>query len=308
VLGAGIIILLGLRVWPGFIVCLGTNLGGKVRIRRKVMGCWEGTCGISQLPISYGSKVYGFLIGAPGKNKEYSGACYSSGWPITLPFVGTYDSYGGIENIIEDENTDLILSKFSNYKNFIELIGDVERDNVVLPGNKYVKPYGVGLFMVLEKIINDLSLVDFDYSCRTTPEKHKSDAKDAASLIAELNKFNNVSKFMINSIWMNYDNSFTRPFAKFNCAFSAPIDEFENYRNKIEEILKIEGITSKRLDSFIKGSYILNCANAIMVALRKDWGPQIGKGSQNLNYNLYKALIKSMEEVIINYKVIGRAA
>lgn len=77
------------------------------------MGCWNETCGISQMPICAGDKVRMFLI---VKNKygdcDYD-VCHSYStdlWkPFGLPLVGTYDEYGGLENIEEDVMSDLLL-------------------------------------------------------------------------------------------------------------------------------------------------------------------------------------------------------
>ncbi len=60
------------------------------------MGCWNKTCGLSNLHITAGTSVYGFVL---EKNKHYD-HCYSTSLfsPLLLPFESTYDDYGGGED------------------------------------------------------------------------------------------------------------------------------------------------------------------------------------------------------------------
>ena len=60
------------------------------------MGCWNKTCGLSNLHITAGTPVYVFVL---EKNKDYD-PCYSTGLfsPLLLPFESVYDDYGGGED------------------------------------------------------------------------------------------------------------------------------------------------------------------------------------------------------------------
>jgi hypothetical protein len=60
------------------------------------MGCWNKTCGLSNLHIHAGTPVYVFVL---EQNKTYE-HCYSTGLfaPLLLPFESVYDDYGGGEN------------------------------------------------------------------------------------------------------------------------------------------------------------------------------------------------------------------
>lgn len=57
------------------------------------MGCWNKTCGLSNLHITAGTPVYVFVL---EKNESYD-HCYSTSLfrPLLLPFESTYDDYGG---------------------------------------------------------------------------------------------------------------------------------------------------------------------------------------------------------------------
>lgn len=60
------------------------------------MGCWNKTCGLSNLHITAGTPTYVFVL---EKNKSYD-HCYSTSLfsPLLLPFEADYDDYGGGEN------------------------------------------------------------------------------------------------------------------------------------------------------------------------------------------------------------------
>jgi len=77
------------------------------------MGCWCGTCAITHLPINAGDKVRLFFMTMQdyGTEKEGAGFCYSNGvwYPRGLPVSGSYDDYGGIEDIKEDLLTKILV-------------------------------------------------------------------------------------------------------------------------------------------------------------------------------------------------------
>lgn len=80
------------------------------------MGCWNETCGITQMPIEGGDKVRMFLL-VEAEHWDEGGALYHSTdlWkPFGLPLKGTYDEYGRIENIEEDALSDLLLESLKD--------------------------------------------------------------------------------------------------------------------------------------------------------------------------------------------------
>lgn len=57
------------------------------------MGCWNKTCGISNLHIYAGSPVYVIVL----QQQSYNERCYSTAFwrPVMLPFLSEYNDYGG---------------------------------------------------------------------------------------------------------------------------------------------------------------------------------------------------------------------
>lgn len=66
------------------------------------MGCWNKTCGISNLHIKARDEVYCFVI----EQTRYHERCYSTAFwrPVILPFTTRYNEYGGGENSSENLN------------------------------------------------------------------------------------------------------------------------------------------------------------------------------------------------------------
>ena len=78
------------------------------------MGCWNETCGITNLPILSGQPVrLFFLAGKIQPNEGHAGFCNpNTHWtPRFLAIRGTYDDYGSLEDIHEDWNTRWIIGE-----------------------------------------------------------------------------------------------------------------------------------------------------------------------------------------------------
>lgn len=82
------------------------------------MGSWAGTCGITQLPINAGDKCRVFIIVKQDYDYENNGGGHSYAndlwYPRGLPLLGSYDDYGGIEDIVEDLNSKILLDGLKN--------------------------------------------------------------------------------------------------------------------------------------------------------------------------------------------------
>ena len=61
------------------------------------MGCWNKTCGLSNLHITSGTEVYVFVL---EENTNKTERCYSTAFwhPLILPFTSIYNDYGGGED------------------------------------------------------------------------------------------------------------------------------------------------------------------------------------------------------------------
>ena len=71
------------------------------------MGCWNGTCGITQIAITRDDPVVGFLLrkNFNGSVRSSGGFCHSTGFwsPFSLHIEGNYNDYGTLENVDEQD-------------------------------------------------------------------------------------------------------------------------------------------------------------------------------------------------------------
>lgn len=66
------------------------------------MGCWNETCGLTNLPIRWGEPVVAIVLQKPENPPMHEIQCLypDDCWaPIGFPLFGTYDDYGNLENV-----------------------------------------------------------------------------------------------------------------------------------------------------------------------------------------------------------------
>lgn len=81
------------------------------------MGSWSVYCSISKIAIRAGQECVFIPL---KKNEKYSYS-YLNYVPATLPIFGEYDDYGGVENIVKNENTKFIEDHFKvTIEDFVE--------------------------------------------------------------------------------------------------------------------------------------------------------------------------------------------
>lgn len=101
------------------------------------MGSWSVSCGISGIAITSGNEC-GII---PLKKASFSETMEYT--PAALPIFGTYNDYGGMENIQKDENTKLLEDYFGiSIEKFVEFLVDGKftyKRNEVIPIEKALK-------------------------------------------------------------------------------------------------------------------------------------------------------------------------
>lgn len=142
------------------------------------MGCWNKTCGLSNLHITAGTPVYVFVL---EKNDSYD-HCYSTGLfsPLLLPFESEYNDYGGGEN-----SSGIALSI---------IMGGIKRDLVEMPlgENTYhdievtKEKFDVDLFF--EAVHEDRLSIKGRFSAEPTPIYFTMMRKDVVDAILENRK------------------------------------------------------------------------------------------------------------------------
>lgn len=93
------------------------------------MGCWNGTCMLTHLPIIAGDPVVAFLIEVTPAAASGSAPCYSNdrGAPLTTPIKAKYNDYGSIEDI--EPHSEVLAMSFLNIDNLKTATAGDEADD-----------------------------------------------------------------------------------------------------------------------------------------------------------------------------------
>lgn len=243
------------------------------------MGCWNGTCGISNLPIKQGEEIVLFIV----KEKNLftcngGGYCYPTDLfePISLPIIGEYNDYGSIENI---KNEELILPKIRKMfeeKNLIypldgisdldmntaslsQIIREIERGNIrALESPSIIKLYelegitkskflNVGIIMFHKKLYDTLIKKSYNFGYKKRYLDIIENSKDSVGFL------DNIEKVIL---WY---------------ASRIPFEFTVDYL--IDSVLNSD---DKLLDKIVE----VHTINSVLSSLRKSWIPQCGAGSQ----------------------------
>jgi hypothetical protein len=123
------------------------------------MGSWSVYCGISKIAITSGQECV--LLPLKPDNGHRT---YMKWLPAVMPIFGNYDDYGGIEDIVEDDNTKLIESYFGvSIEDFCYYFTrgpiDIEDTSKVMQKNKEVKKWSM---MWIDRKVYDfmISVID----------------------------------------------------------------------------------------------------------------------------------------------------
>jgi len=144
------------------------------------MGCWNATCGVSQLPILSGEKIRVFILEPHhGTNKfirEPNSFVYSTDMftAYGIPFIAEYNDYGSVENIVESYNAEIIYNKLV--------------ESAVLPIDK---PFAVGDEVTYIKERKDhgksyFEVVDIEDDMVSVKKSHRADEEIIIIPTAEL--------------------------------------------------------------------------------------------------------------------------
>ncbi len=297
------------------------------------MGCYNLTCGISNLPILSGDPVVGFVLAANSDKSNANSYCYinDSFSPISLPFYGLYDEYGSIENIDLGYKEHLFKSSFrldpnEDVKEWIKESLSHGSATVKIPSwlsaNRGYTNVSAGLWLCHRDIFESFKSLtysrwgghDEDYK-QTNEEVIKQDAKYVLEdYLANPELYQKVSstgsiKFLSASGFesaigriKNFEgekysiNLFLHSLGFGSYASNSFLTEdyFGVYREYLVNCL-IDGIDITPLIDDVAGYY---CLVQAMKDLRKGWSPQTGAGSQQQEYHAHIKLMQVMTSII----------
>jgi hypothetical protein len=298
------------------------------------MGCWNETCGISNLPIHYDNKVRLFVLEQTHNTRHIGGGtCYiNESWaPIGPPIAGLYNDYGGIEKIKKSPSNKILLNiikekilpfdvneldGFINGK--VMPIKDMDLENLILAierelgqtKNVFGETVSLGIMFVLEEVYQAL-LTYNPIETQSIKQGHFVYKPYKDILMADLERWYKGKFDRFQELKRLAKNSKDDALAGFRADFYLDSDDgsvlFWDIRdhdtrlikNQIQECIRKE-VTweddkAKVLIKILMET--LQIKNA-MTAARKFWSPQTGKGGQHGELDIYKLLNKTSTSII----------
>ena len=296
------------------------------------MGCWNKTCGLTNLPIMSGEQTYVFVL---ERVKDITDHCYSTHLyrPLLLPFVSTYDDYGGGE--------DSMGAAFSVVMNGIKAVlvempmGENEYHDIAVTREEWgetlffesvheqrlrVKHGHHGetevTFVMMRKDVVDDLLDTYKFEDYVGEDKGTHGYKNSyeryrfADLVAGVDPLLDAADRIMNEMgwaWPRLDMLVFRlleePGIKNRAATWLRHDESYRYssivavRSHVVELLKQGDRATARelLIEHLKAMFV----NTFMEMTRKSWIPGSNEGSQRQEFEPYRALMASMNKVMV---------
>jgi hypothetical protein len=284
------------------------------------MGSWEETCGLSGLPITRGDKALLFLL-VPGTALDgHSGFSYPVGlWmPTAPPFFGKYDDDRGTLDFAKkppahwpltsellkdmglswrDNDTDdwQPLPLAYNYGKFFEKIerGWVQGKTARFSSGKF----SLGQMLVRQDIWDTLLGMKFEtWYGEAEREQAHADAREFIQYVLDHPPKEKDLSWPF-SVERHFEQKVPSVFFSsiFHPGESGP--SLGRYRVAI-----MHGLVNKSLDAETAQAILYEIAdlahvNRMMSHLRRAWGPQSGKGSQDINYELHAAFLRKAAEI-----------
>lgn len=298
------------------------------------MGCWNETCGITQIPIQSGDPVALVLIGHVGDhNRDHAGSCYiNEQWsPKFLPIFGSYNDYGGLQDIQQDWNTQFILEQLRqdlaetrltatrepiklphvqreldtldlDTMTLEDVLKQIHQDRIWVPGYYGLMPLG---WMMVHAWVWDHMTERMD--------RNWLDTLDLAQVVQQVRDYYQAMvSYQLQAMQDNTENKFMLQdyrYRKLDVSHTNCFYPLMDRGYQLDESRMINGITAynDRLWKLVESGLKVNdpqvravidhmarflTFRANMTAMRKQWSPQTGKGGQHANLEMHLALHK----------------
>lgn len=268
------------------------------------MGCWNGTCFLTNLPIRCGERVV--LIPIVKKNNNDSIFCYHNdlydftGYPIR----GLYDDYGCIEEIDNNEaskrnfelfkdwlsNKELINTDNNEIKTIDELLNAIERGYIL--NNKLPISFIMMHENVYDSVINGIgkrkgydTTITYKSNIKNRLIKKYDKQKEIEDLELEINKTETPDKTLL--------------YKMLHLNLSDRDNIFDHFLSEYFIYSKNKQKLTKKIEPYFVELYLFNSALSL---LRKILVPQCGAGSQCSEIFLHKIVAN----FVINKKPIDK--
>lgn len=296
------------------------------------MGCWHGTCGLSQLPIKAGEKTALFIIVERGVGRSGSGGgfCYSNDiyTPTSIPIFGKYNDYGSLEEI-EHESGDIVFKQFLDKitdgscivkagrfkedkaipENIEELLSMIQESRISVKKSTMRDTEFTISYMLIHKNIYDDVLAEMGnrtpYEESFTMREYWE--KQFTKLEVKIENLNEKIKLMqvdeTNKDNLNYLQTKLRLLMRFSDSnLQQACNDFGLTRGDFKNMIS-ENISNENT-SFKNGIIDLLLMHTIFNYARKVWMPQSGAGSQSEEKKIHEVIAKGILKNIEEYKTV----
>jgi hypothetical protein len=284
------------------------------------MGCWNETCGITQLPIKAGDKVRLFVLVSQSsyRGEAGGGTCYPTDlWtPLGIPVQGEYDDYGSIENFKEGLDTKALLSRIK--ENWIPFEREYEKvpplDKMDLGSalhwiergyakQKVIgKEQSLGAMMVLEEVYQ--AMISYDFVTAHHTKNGYVYLPYSEILKRDMEEWYQDTYQTYKDLEGIDDDPVSQMQALLNMArsdrFFGYMDSgLKEYSKELTDLAKDgKKFTDKKVQKLAQSVIEMKRFSSALMAARKMWVPQSGKGSQDENLDIHKVIAKTVDDII----------
>jgi hypothetical protein len=289
------------------------------------MGCWNKTCGVSNLHIHGGDPVYVFILqqNTVGSHHCYSNHLYDT---VMIPFHSYYDDYGtgenssgiGLEVIIKNLKENLIEKEVgeNQYHDIsvkredfdVDMLFESMREERLEIPNRYAgyagnpKTIPVDFVMmrkdVVDKLIEEYDIEEYDNG-KYVHYKFTTVLDGVDELVQSIqDKINepHFSHYYFDSFGFRVLNPENRVnhWIKFWTGY--PFGSFINPLTELVSLVqqnRIEDAKQFATDA-LKGAFMIH----FMEMTRRSWIPQCGEGSQNTELAGHKLLAQTILDIV----------
>lgn len=279
------------------------------------MGCWNKTCGLSNLPIIAGEPVYVFVL--EKHDPKYSTSQCESTWlykPAMIPFYAEYNDYGAGENcsgigldILMNNIRDVLIempqgenvyhdipivrSGFT-VKNFFESVLESRLFMKNAHGNAVNIDFVMFRKDIVDYVLNNYQIETY-YQNNYVATKFQDLVNDIPTLIKLIAE--NIDKTVPYFVLENMLHKHKLLIMKFM--------RFDNYENSrifsgLDQLLDNNCENQQRLEEILTDVLKFMWINMYMTHVRKTWMPAGHEGSQSDERNAYRMLIAATSAVL----------
>ena len=293
------------------------------------MGCWNGTCGVTQLPIKWGDPARVFLL-VPNPFKEfknsfdkmgayldkgdaitgYGGFCDSTEFfsPLALSVKGSYCDYGSLENIEENQDNKILVEWFND--NHSKIIVKKDEHYEKEAKDKKGKYTLEGILTLVERKLTVLSfMMVHEFAYQSLLSNLSAYIDDSFFLREEIDRNQKENKGFLNLISDYQVRSKNKNNSRNLCWDRGYGEREHNIHRDLNNMYIDVILKDKKIDKFLNSFAEHRCFCDNFDLSRKTWFPQNGAGSQSsallASKKLFEDSITFINEKIKKYNEEG---